>query len=158
MGFFDDLGIDVKDFQPDTVAILKYLKQISESLQALQLKQGASSSNTGAVEVSTKPYTDHYFVQLPDPVTTSPQKYDLLKPADAVIMYSSVDVQIELDRDVSPSTPVISAFQVVNFDLKVKNNITYKMPETYAAALQQQYPNTPLTDLKGNLYVFFFYY
>ncbi len=158
MGFFDDLGIDVKDFQPDTVAILTYLKKISDSLAALQLKQGAGSTSAGAVEVKTKPFTDHYFIQLPDPVTVSPQKYDLPRPADAVVLYSTVDTQFEFDRDVINTTPVTSAFQTINFDLRIEKYITYRMPEAYATILQQQYPATPLTQLKGNVYAFFFYY
>ncbi len=159
MGFFDDLGIDVKDYQPDTVAILAYLKKIADSLSALQLKQGAgSTTSTGAVDVRTKSYSDHYFLQLPNPVSVNVQKYSLPKPADAVVLYSTVDVQFEFDRDVIDATPVISAFQTINFDLKIQDYITYRMPEAYVTTLQQQYPTTPLTQLQGNVYAYFFYY
>ena len=69
MGFFNNLGIDVNDYEPNTQAILKYLDQIATTLNGLALKQGSStaptSSSTGAIPVQTQSYNSHLFLTLP---------------------------------------------------------------------------------------------
>ena len=162
MGFFNNLGIDVNDYEPNTQAILKYLDQIATTLNGLALKQGVStaptSSSAGAVPVQTQSYNSHLFLTLPLPITTTPETYILQKPADAVIFSANVDVQVEFDTDVSSTTPILSAFQEMALDMKVINKITYRMPQEFVDAVLISAPKTPVFDIKGTAAVMLFYY
>ena len=159
MGFFNNLGIDVADYEPNTQAILKYLDQIATTLNALALKSGAPTSiSTGAIAVQTQSYNSHLFLTLPLPITTTPETYILQKPADAVIFSANVDVQVEFDTDVLSNTPIISAFQEVALDMKVNDKITYRMPQEFVDAVLISAPKTPVSDIKGTAAVMLFYY
>ena len=157
MGFFNNLNIDLQDYEPNTQAILKYLDQIATTLSAMALKSGAPIS-AGAIPVQTQSYTSHLFLTLPLPIITTPQTYTLQKAADAVIFSANVDVQVEFDTDVSDNTPIISAFQEVSLDMKILNKITYRMPQEFVNAVLASAPSTPLSDIKGTAAVMLFYY
>jgi len=79
--------------------------------------------NTG---VRPARYTDHRFVVAPEPITYEGNVHDLGMEYDTVLLVPTIDAQIEVDRNVEPTTPVIRAFTSLNLDGVRVRRIYYK--------------------------------
>jgi len=71
-------------------------------------------------------YTEHKFTVAPEPITYEGNVHDLGIEYDTVLLVPTIDAQIEVDRNVEPTTPVIKAFTSLNLDGMRVRRIYYK--------------------------------
>jgi hypothetical protein len=72
------------------------------------------------VIVKTKPYDEHFFTVVPKPLNYTGDYFDLAKEYDLVIVSPSIDAQIEFDKPIESSTPVVAGGTALSAELKVK--------------------------------------
>jgi len=84
------------------------------------------------------PWNGHIFDTAPTPITNKGDKYDFGRVVDYVMVVPTIDAQIEFDKSVNPTTPVISGGTTFPWNLRVKT-VYYKGVST---------------TLTGQLYVF----
>jgi hypothetical protein len=66
-------------------------------------------------------YRTHKFTVAPSPITFEGSQYDLGEEYDTVLIVPTIDAQIEIDKPVEVSTPIIKANTCLNLDsVKVK--------------------------------------
>jgi hypothetical protein len=73
-----------------------------------------------ATIVKTKPYDEHFFTVVPKPLNYTGDYFDLGKEYDLVIVIPSIDAQIEFDKPIESSTPVVAGGTALNAELKVR--------------------------------------
>ena len=130
MGFWDELGIDVKDLVP-------LLQNINANLQSINSRlavSGAGSVSGAPVvipTVRTQSFRKHLWVRAPKDAQQFINKYTVPNKVDAIAVTCPVDFQFEIDGDVNEQTPVLNAFQTPQFDIEVKEYITYRIQPSY---------------------------
>ena len=72
------------------------------------------------------PYSVHRFVEAPEPITFEGSSHDLGESYNALILVPTIDTQIEIDKPVETTTPVIKAQTAFNLDNIVVRKIFYK--------------------------------
>lgn len=87
--------------------LLKILEQISEG-------------------VKTRRYTTHYFKISPNPITYEGSFLDLGDVFDSAIIVPTIDAQIEIDKPVETTTPIIYGNTALNLDNTKIRTIYYK--------------------------------
>jgi len=88
--------------------------------------------------VKELPWNGHLFDTAPGAITNKGDKYDFGREVDYVMVVPTIDTQIEFDRPVNPTTPVVSGGTAFDWNLRVR--------EVY-------YKGVSAT-LEGQLYVF----
>jgi hypothetical protein len=100
---------------PPTVARKKTAEELLEEILAV-LREGVKPAR----------YTVHKFIVAPQPITYEGNAHDLGEDYDAVILVPTIDAQIEVDRNVDVSTPVVKAWTSLNLDNMKVRRIFYK--------------------------------
>jgi len=76
--------------------------------------------------VQLRSYRVHKFTVAPAPITFEGADYDLGEIYNTVILQPTVDTQIEVDKPVEPTTPVVYAGTFMNLDSVEVRRIYYK--------------------------------
>ena len=92
-------------FAPKTTQQItsKQLEEILLTKSTIQALQSLPPS----LSVIEKPFTDHRFFVANQPITSTGDHVDIGRNADVVMVMPTIDAQIEFDRNVESSTPIV---------------------------------------------------
>ncbi len=152
MGFWSELGIDVKDVAP----LLQSINSQLQSINARLAVSGMGGSNTITPTIKTQNYKGHLWLTLPQNISNMTARYDLPHRIDAIACTCPYDFQFDVDKDVNPSTPVNVAFSYPSFDMEGNSFISYRIPQAVYNAKQAK--GVDLTKEKIPFLVFLFWY
>jgi len=101
--------------------------------RGIRLSSVQQITSVGEALLPTSHYTSHEWVVPSEPIGANQQKFTFSDPITMLIFYGEEDMQIEVDNNVSPSTPVIPRYIMGNFEMSV-NYVTYKLSPQYASS------------------------